>query len=236
MNRKLLMISIICNIALVLAFFILIRSLGGWNYFLYKIQNRGLAGLYQHRKEQLDLLPLHATDIVFLGNSITEQGEWAELLSNPNVRNRGIAGDGTEGVLQRLPAILAAKPKAVCLMIGVNDLYFHPPKYVIKHYTTILQAIKTKTPNTVVLVQSILPVNNQVKNTRISNDDIRKTNSQVRELASQLGYTYLDLSSHFTDEAGHLDSQYTVDGIHINGRGYRHWRDILLTQYTELFQ
>ena len=44
-----------------------------------------------------DSLGVDSADIVFLGNSLTNGGEWDELLGMPNAVNRGISGDTTEG-------------------------------------------------------------------------------------------------------------------------------------------
>jgi hypothetical protein len=51
--------------------------------------------------------PLNFNDIVFLGNSITESGkDWSKRLNYPNIKNRGIGGDVTDGVLARLDEII----------------------------------------------------------------------------------------------------------------------------------
>ena len=56
---------------------------------------------YWHQKQTLfESLPTSPEDIVMLGNSITDGGEWAEILDNVHVKNRGISGDTTDGVLQ----------------------------------------------------------------------------------------------------------------------------------------
>ena len=46
-------------------------------------------------------LPVTSKDIIFLGNSITNGCEWAELFQNKNVKNRGISGDICMGVYDR---------------------------------------------------------------------------------------------------------------------------------------
>src|SRR5512139_2187826 len=60
--------------------------------------------------------------IVLLGDSLTERGEWRELLERNDVYNRGISGDTASGVLGRLDAVVRARPRAVAIMIGINDL------------------------------------------------------------------------------------------------------------------
>ena len=45
----------------------------------------------------------------FCGNG----GEWAELLNNKRVKNRGISGDICQGVYDRLDPILKGKPAKI---------------------------------------------------------------------------------------------------------------------------
>src|SRR5688572_6232361 len=79
---------------------------------------------YPEKIAEFKLAPLAAGDVVFLGNSITEEGgDWGQRLGWSHVKNRGISGDVTEGVLIRLGEITHSKPKAVFLLIGINDLF-----------------------------------------------------------------------------------------------------------------
>ncbi len=237
MRKKILTISILINIIFVFAFFGLIHQIGGWNHFLYKVQQRGLAGTYQHRTELLDELSVQETDIIFLGNSLTQFGEWTELIDKKLqvIKNRGIAGDGVEGVLKRIPTILNAHPKAIFFMVGVNDLFYHDPEFVLEHYKSILQTCKERAPETQIILQSLLPVNDQIKSISIKNKDIQTVNKSIERLAKDYNYSYLNLYDHFKNQSGKLSEEFTVDGIHINGNGYLLWRDLILTNYEYLF-
>ena len=44
----------------------------------------------RQRRSLFEVLPVYSSDIVFLGNSITDGCEWAELFNNRHVKNRGI--------------------------------------------------------------------------------------------------------------------------------------------------
>ena len=77
---------------------------------------------YYQRATLFEELPVTSKDIIFLGNSITNGGEWAELLNNKHVKNRGISGDVCMGVYDRLDAILKGKPAKIFLLIGINDV------------------------------------------------------------------------------------------------------------------
>ena len=49
---------------------------------------------YWDQKTSLfDVLPVTSDDIVFLGNSITDGGEFAELFDMPNIKSRGTRSD-----------------------------------------------------------------------------------------------------------------------------------------------
>ena len=61
-------------------------------------QITGKFGTYYDQRELLfESLPTSQSDIIFLGNSITDGGEWAELFQNPDCKNRGISADITAG-------------------------------------------------------------------------------------------------------------------------------------------
>ncbi len=202
--------------------------MGGLKYFVYKVNNRGLAGQYEHRKALFQSMNLPLNKIVFLGNSLTEQCEWAELFGNTDMYNRGISGDGTAGVLDRMDLILKAQPRKVFLMIGINDLLFISKNEILENYEKILMSFKEKTSSTEVFVQSILPVNNEVKRIGIKNTDIVELNNGIKTLASKFGYEYVDLHSQFKDETNMLKSSFTQDGIHLNAKGYQAWKNAII--------
>jgi hypothetical protein len=79
--------------------------------------------------------------VVFLGDSITQGWKTlAKVFPDFKVVNRGIGGDTTRGVLYRLNAdVLALKPAAVVLLIGINDLGLGgKPEDIANNIKTIL--------------------------------------------------------------------------------------------------
>jgi lysophospholipase L1-like esterase len=77
---------------------------------------------YYQRATLFEQLPITSTDIVFLGNSLTDGCEWAELFGNPHIKNRGISGDEVMGIYDRIDPILKGKPAKIFLLTGVNDV------------------------------------------------------------------------------------------------------------------
>ncbi|MBW6498842.1 MAG: sialate O-acetylesterase, partial [Bacteroidales bacterium] len=85
---------------------------------------------YEQRQSMFELLPDTDGEIIMLGNSITNVGAWEELLQNPRVKNRGISGDNTFGVLARMDEVLSSKPAKIFILIGINDIAVNNPPEV----------------------------------------------------------------------------------------------------------
>ena len=187
---------------------------------------------YQQKVTLFRLLPNTKGEIIFLGNSITDIGEWAEIWKDTRVKNRGVLGDNTFGVLARLDEVTLSKPKKLFIMIGINDISKSTPdNVIIDNYRKILDRVKAASPKTKVYVQSILPTNNEFKEfARHQNKDehIRAVNKALQQLSLEKGCTYVDLHTTFLDSNGKLDRQYTNDGLHINGYGYMLWKKLLM--------
>src|SRR6476646_2837452 len=115
---------------------------------------------YHQRWTLFKSLPQTKGDIIFIGNSITDGGEWSELFNDLKIKNRGISGDVSAGVLNRIDEVALRKPAKVFLLIGVNDLARNiTPDSVVKNILLIASYVKQQTPSTQLFVQSILPVN-----------------------------------------------------------------------------
>lgn len=171
--------------------------------------------------------PLEFGDIVFIGNSITEQGgNWGKRFDNPKVKNRGISGDVTAGVLKRLGEINYYKPKKVFLKIGINDLFKDAltPEYVANNIKAIVAKIHLESPNTKIYVQTILPTtkNNPKK------EIIKATNDILKAMPTSKNLQIIDLHSIFADQNDLMISSYTSDGLHLNESGYNVWKNYII--------
>lgn len=61
-----------------------------------------------------------------------------------------------------------------------------------------------------------------------TNTRITSANAAVEKLAAEFGAAYLDLNAGITDEAGNLKVEYTIEGMHMYGDGYKPVLDALL--------
>lgn len=181
---------------------------------------------YLDRKTLFDILPHSQNETIFLGDSLTDKCEWSELFNNPNIKNRGIAGDNLYGLLKRLDQITASRPKKIFIMIGINDMIANEKfDAVLYKYRLMLASIKQNSPDTKVYIQSVLPVNKNF-NWSVKNDDIAALNQQIKLLASKYKYEYIDLYSALSLD-NQLNARYTNDGLHLNGDGYLSWKQAI---------
>jgi len=184
---------------------------------------------YQKRVVVFNNEPVLKHRIIFIGNSLTQFGDWNKLLDDSTVVNRGIAGDNTYGVLARLNDVIIRKPAKLFIEIGINDISQNiPGQIVIKNIRLIVKQLHTKSPKTKVYITSILPTNDRVKTeypqAYHKNDQVELINRELIRHAASDDYTYINLNSKVKDKNGELDTQYAkADGIHLNQLGYSKW-------------
>jgi lysophospholipase L1-like esterase len=195
-----------------------------------KIDSNYKRPYYEQRVSLFKQLPKVKNAIVFIGNSITDGGEWQELLDCKKCVNRGISGDISFGVLARLDDALKDKPKKIILLIGINDISRNiPNERIIENYKAFVSRTKAVSPKTKIYLQSVLPTNNTFRKFVDKNEEsIKILNAAMLDLSKNTeGVTYIDLYAKFLDADGRLDKKYTNDGLHLLGEGYILWAKIL---------
>ncbi|NOS91276.1 MAG: hypothetical protein HOP30_05105 [Cyclobacteriaceae bacterium] len=184
---------------------------------------------YQKRLILFKSEPIQKESIVILGNSIAEYGDWQKLLGDSRIVNRGIAGDNTFGVLDRVDDVIISRPHKLLIEIGINDISQDiPVSIIVKNIFTIIERVKAKSPETKIYVHSILPTNDRVKNeypdayNKIAQSVL--VNTELKRSAKERMFTYVDLSAVLKDKNGKLDEKYAEpDGLHLNQTGYEAW-------------
>ena len=194
-----------------------------------------ISGIYKRRKSGFEALSLPSYSIVFLGDSLIQTCEWAELMDDFNVKNRGIAGDTIEMVLDRLPQVTRFNPSQLLLMVGINDLCHRDCNLeaTLEQYKKLLEQINQTSPDTQILVHSVLPVNCAMfekrfrKNGKHINLNVLRFNQELELLVNRCQAQYINLLSLLTNSSGQLSSIYTVDGLHLSGEAYGVWGQYL---------
>lgn len=167
---------------------------------------------------------------VFLGDSITEGWLVFPEFAEHGLRNRGIGGDTTFGVLMRLNELVLEKPDKIFILLGVNDIIRDQFHGLVQRYEYIVNTLELALPDTKIYMQSLLPVNWEdfPRITEyVDNDKIRDVNKRLKKLADQSGLEFIDLAPHFEDDNGNLKKALSLDGLHINLKGYAVWYDLI---------
>jgi lysophospholipase L1-like esterase len=170
--------------------------------------------------DQFDALPRPDVDLLFIGDSITAGAEWGEWLPGLSTANRGIPGDRTVHVLNRLDSL--GRGRVVCVLIGTNDLGSGTrTERIAANVRSLIDELRRRMPESTIVLQSVMPRQRKYA-TRIA-----ELNALYREIARDSGATYVDLWPAFDDGRGGLRAEFTPDKLHLNGLGYAAWVDAL---------
>ncbi|MGE6219015.1 GDSL-type esterase/lipase family protein [Nubsella zeaxanthinifaciens] len=186
---------------------------------------------YKELVEKFNADPKSKNDYIFLGNSITAGTDWSKLLNLPQAKNRGISGDITFGVLERLQEVIDRKPAKVFVLIGINDVSRNiPDSLILRNYKTIISRIREGSKKTQIYFYTLLPVNasfEKFKNHYGKDEHILYLNDQIRKFTEK-NVTVIDLYPHFLDADKKLKAELTKDGLHLIPAGYEVWKDVLI--------
>lgn len=113
-----------------------------------------------------------------LGDSITEQGPWPDLLPELSVVNRGYSGFTTEQLVDIADEVAPRCPQLVFVLAGTNDIRdSRAPEWTSTNLAEILDRFGSCSPATQVVMHTIPPRADAV--TRVA-----ATNEAIKELAS----------------------------------------------------
>jgi lysophospholipase L1-like esterase len=198
---------------------------GGPRYLLERLDLRDarhtLLPFQKDDRARMRKYPNTAGEVLFVGDSIIAEGPWSELYSP--IKNRGIGGETTATVLDRLDEVTESHPHKIFLLIGTNCLAADiPVAQIVRNYRKLLERIRDDSPRTKVYVIGVLPVNQHLDSGPVhDNGGIRDLNDRLRQLASEFGNVdYIDASAALSDQKGDLRKELTRDGLHLSIDGY----------------
>ena len=161
-------------------------------------------------------------DLIFIGDSITEQWRWGA--GNPVWKRHfeeraldfGLGSDKTQNALWRLENIdlTGFAPKVAVIMIGTNNNN-DTPDDIAAGIKAVLGATQKKFPGIKVVLMSILP------NAR-ANEKMAQVNALIAPLADRKSVFYLDLAAKFTP-VGDNWKGLSRDKLHLATEGYEVW-------------
>jgi lysophospholipase L1-like esterase len=204
-----------------------IKKWGG--YEIYQPWDKKYSEHYYNKNTQYEMLQNKMKyKIVMLGDSITEQANWNELLERNDIANRGISGDTSDGLLARMNTISDSYTKAF-IMIGVNDFSKKQSvEFVFNNYKKIIDYLNNKGIR--IYIQSTIFTGKQ--RARLHNDKIEKLNNLLKQYSLDNNYQYIDINQILTQK-NLLEEKYSFDGLHLNGNGLAEWAEILKSKLED---
>lgn len=158
------------------------------------------------------------TSVVFFGDSLTEGGAWHEWFPDLQTHNFGVGADTTDDLLSRMHAVVDARPDAIVLLIGTNDLGMRRSvEHLVRNTELLLVNLRRDLPGARTLVQSIMPRGREFA------DQIRDANRHLRQFSATVHAQYLDLWPVLALEDGELNPAFSDDRLHLNAAGYSAW-------------
>ena len=178
-------------------------------------------------------------DAAFLGDSLTVgyidyDISVADALicaytgASPNqIVNRAALTHPERGDEIPLDVLAAAQPKKLYVLMGTNALRFGDNNDgFLAYYGRMLDELRAALPNTMIFVQSVLPVRPEAlaDSPGLAPETLREVNAAIAAQCKEKGCYFLDLNAEFSDAAGALQADYAQpDGIHLTTAGYRKW-------------
>lgn len=168
------------------------------------------------------------SDIVFLGDSHFQFFELNEFLDQPRLLNRGISGDISIGVYNRIDEIVDGQVNQLFFLIGTNDLIRRlPVDSTIEYIGKTLNRFISESPKTKIYLHTVFPMNTNLTPHPNFNEQVLLLNKKIEKIANEYDQiTLIDLYQAFTDDRI-LKLEYTYDGIHLNHNGYLKWAEII---------
>ena len=164
-------------------------------------------------------------EILFLGHSLVEYFDWQRRFPGHRVRNFGVAGETTGGLLARVDGIAADCPgaDAVLVMTGTNDVLMEDPSFT-EVYLLLAEKLRESYPGVRIVLHAILPANPEWVRPAV----IRGANREIEQIARVTGTEFFDLTGRFLDDRGGVRLELLLeDGVHLSDEGYRAWSDAL---------
>jgi len=186
--------------------------------------------------------------IVFAGSSLMEQFPIYEFIQDFDIDkviyNRGIGGFTTIEMLEVLDVcIFDLKPSRIFLNIGTNDMNdaAYKEEELIGRYDIIVSKIMEILPKVELFLMAYYPINEskadnvwqkEIFKTR-SNARILSANGAVEQLARKYDVRYIDVNKNLYDEEGRMKPEFTIEGMHMYGNGYKEVLDEMMKYIME---
>ena len=187
-------------------------------------KNGSLNGAHGMRATYFSMMPMSSDDVLVFGDEFVKNGEWQELLGNPNVKNRG-TGWGYGGDIATTSKLVDATfastgvtkeaPKAIFIYTGTGDCNGSTAIATVKSsYKTLVDKVAAKAPTSKIYLLALCPTNNATTNT----SRIKVLNDYLKTLESE-NITFIDTYTPLLNGSV-ANTKYFYPSNYLGGLGY----------------
>lgn len=172
-----------------------------------------------YRYNAFKACPTSENTVVFIGNSITNMGNWHEHFGDDlRVVNRGNSGAFSYEALENLETVLIDHPAKIFLMIGTNDIggATGTPATIAANARAMIERTKNESPNTRVHIVSTFPSTNGLRNL----ENHAEINRRLKAVCAATSTPFIDL---WDEMMGIVDNSISADRLHLTMRGFYIW-------------
>ncbi len=176
---------------------------------------------FQEKEELYSSLPINKRDIVLIGDDLFDRGIWNSFYGSERVKNRGIALEGSECTLYRIDKIAKSKPSKIFISTGLFDIKKgRSAQETCEGIMKVVFRAARFSQKSEIFVVGIVPdiaIKNLSEGTNALRDSIIKVNTKLNNYFAE---HYIDAPAALCDSTGYLSSEFSYDGVRINGKGY----------------
>lgn len=175
-------------------------------------------------------LNIDTNNMVFIGNSLV-QGLKSVAKDN-NVFYCKV-GENLYGLNKKVSSQLVNHScETVVIGMGTNELGWFTQKQFEEQYGILVNKIREINSNSNIVVLSIPPVSQNKSNNsnEYNNTNVKKCNEYIQKICESNNLLYIDCSEYFGDV---LRSDWTGDGMHLNGSAYIGWYNFIKEKISE---
>ena len=184
----------------------------------------GMRGTY------FSMMPMTSEDVLFFGDEMVKNGEWAELLRNKNVKNRGTnwgyektsanmsyTSADIDCAFAQVNGVTKNEPKQVLLYTGTGEVNGTTPvATIVSNYKKVVEKIRKYAPNAKISLVSLMPTYSY------NNNRVKDFNSKIQDYAiEQENVEYIDIYSSLATATDGVNTKYfPANDDYVYGDGY----------------
>ena len=192
--------------------------------------------------------------LLFIGDSITAGWTkaphvWERYFGKYQPANFGIGGDQTQHVIWRIEngELDGISPKVVVLMLGTNNTGAHTADEIAAADRKIVEMIRTRLPQTKVLLLAIFPRGARrnaqgIITPEVATEAARRqavitaANAQLAKLDDGKHVRFLDINHVFLGQDGKIPFSLMPDQLHPNAAAYQLWAEAIQPLLTVMMK